>query len=90
VLLAVDNAEGKDAFAGWVKKHPEFDALRFVYADPKASDISGKLYRVSGIPTQYVVDADGKIRSSSVGFGGETDEMEKAIRAALAGKTDTD
>ncbi|MBC7805267.1 MAG: redoxin domain-containing protein [Akkermansiaceae bacterium] len=88
VLLAVDNAEEQGAFAGWVKKHPEFDALRFVYADRKTSDISNKLYRVSGIPTQYIVDASGVIRSSSVGFGGETDDMEKAIRAALAAKTE--
>ncbi len=88
VLLAVDDAEEQDAFAGWVKKHPEFDALRFVFADRKKTDISGKLYHVSGIPTQYVVDASGMIRSSSVGFGGENDDMEKAIRAALVPKAE--
>ncbi|MBC7805962.1 MAG: TlpA family protein disulfide reductase [Akkermansiaceae bacterium] len=88
VFLAVDNSEGRDVFAGWVKNHPEYDALRFVHADRKTSDISNKLYRVSGIPTQYIVDASGIIRSSAVGFGGENDKMEKAIRAALAQKTD--
>ena len=82
VLLAVDNAEEQDAFAKWVADHAEMSALRFVFADRKASDISSKLYHVSGIPTQYIVDASGTIRASSVGYGGESDELEKAVRAA--------
>ena len=82
VLLAVDDSEERPAFAAWVAKHPEMTALQFVFADRKASDISGKLYHVSGIPSQYVVDAGGIIRASSVGYGGETGELEKAVRAA--------
>ncbi len=88
VLLAVDNAEERDAFSAWVKAHPELSSLRFAHADRKANDISRKLYQVSGIPTQYIIDAGGVIHSSSVGFDGETDAMEKAIRAALAAKGD--
>ncbi len=81
VLLAVDDGEEKPDFAKWVKAHPELDAMRFVYSEQKA-DVSGKAYHVSGIPTQYVIDANGVVRTSFVGYGGPTDDLEKAIRAA--------
>ncbi len=32
-------------------------------------------YKVSGIPTKFIIDKNGKIRFKSVGFGGNTDEM---------------
>ena len=86
VMLAVDNGEGREPFDKWVKAHPEYAALQFVHADPETNDISGKLYKVSGIPTQYIVGADGTIRWSTVGFSGESDDLEKAIRAALPPK----
>jgi hypothetical protein len=41
---------------------------------------------VSGIPTQYVLDRSGIVRASFVGYGGPTDDLEKAIRAALGSK----
>ncbi len=83
VLLAVDNAEAQPAFAQWVKAHPELGSLQFVFADPKTGDVSGKDYHVSGIPTQYVIDKGGIIRASFVGYGEPTDDMEKAVRAAI-------
>ncbi len=84
ILLALDNSEGRDAFLTWVNKRPELNAILFAHADQKTSDIAGKLYRVSGIPTQYVIDSSGVIRASFVGYGGPTDALEKAVRAALA------
>jgi len=45
--------------------------------------ISGKLFHVSGIPTQVVLDKDGIVRASFVGYGGPTEDLEKAIHAAL-------
>jgi peroxiredoxin len=86
VLLALDNSEERDAFSAWIAKRPELDALLFAHAPPKTAEIAGKLYHVSGIPTQYVIDPQGVIRSSTVGFGGATPELEKAIRAALSPK----
>ena len=85
VLLAVDNSEDQPAFAKWVKEHPEFDSLKFVYTDPKSHSVSGDDYHVSGIPTQYVIDANGIIRASFVGYGGPTDDMENAVKAAISG-----
>ena len=36
-------------------------------------------YRVSGIPTKFVVDKNGDIRFMKVGFSGNTDEMADEI-----------
>ena len=86
VLLALDNSETREPFLAWINKRPELDAITFAHADSKTADIAGKLYNVSGIPTQYVIDANGVIRAAFVGYGGPTDALEKAVRAALAGQ----
>lgn len=86
VLLALDNSETRDPFLAWVNKRPELDAIVFAHVDSKTADIAGKLYKVSGIPTQYVIDANGVIRAAFVGYGGPTDALEKAVRAAAQGK----
>ncbi len=83
VLLAVDNSEPREPFLKWVKEHPEFKSLTFVHADRKEVSIAGKMYNVSGIPTQYIIDTNGVIRASFVGFGKEDDKLENAVRAAL-------
>lgn len=83
VFLAVDNAEDHDAFSSWVASHKEFSGLNFVFAAREKTDISNRLYHVSGIPTQFIIDANGVIRASSVGFSGPTSELEDSIRAAL-------
>jgi peroxiredoxin len=36
-------------------------------------------YKVSGIPTKFIIDKNGKIRFKSVGFGGNADEMVEEI-----------
>lgn len=86
VLLAVDNSEARAAFSAWVSKRPELDAITFVHAARETANIAGKLYNVSGIPTQYIVDKNGVVRAAFVGFSGPTDDLEKAIRAALVAR----
>ncbi len=83
VLLALDNSEAREPFVKWVNEHKEMNALTFVYADPKTEKIAGDLYKVTGIPTQYIIDAKGIIRDFSVGFGGPNDVLEKSVRRAL-------
>jgi thiol-disulfide isomerase/thioredoxin len=83
VLLALDNSEPREPFLKWVGEHKEMDALTFAYADPEIAKIAGDLYKVTGIPTQYVIDAKGIIRDSTAGFGGPTDALEKSVRKAL-------
>ncbi|MES2460346.1 MAG: TlpA disulfide reductase family protein, partial [Armatimonadota bacterium] len=82
VILALDNSEEREPFLAWVRKNPALDALVFAHASPKTARIVGDLYRVSGIPTQYIIDKQGVIRTSLVGFGGPTKALEEAVRAA--------
>lgn len=82
VLLAVDDCEERTAFDSWAKKSSApYPSLIFVHVSP-SQQLSSKLYSVSGIPTQYVVDKNGVIRASFVGYGGPTSELEKAVKAA--------
>lgn len=41
-------------------------------------------YRVSGIPTKFVIDKEGNIRFMSVGFSGNTDEMVDEIATMIS------
>jgi len=82
VALAVDDGENRAAFDTWVSSNQaKYPNLTFAYSDPKLA-VSSKLYHVTGIPTQFVVDKRGVIRASFVGYGGPTTDLEKAIRAA--------
>ncbi len=83
VFLAVDDGEPADGFNTWVSKTGvTYPALTFAYS-PQEALVSSKLYNVTGIPTQYVIDAKGAVRASFVGYGGPTDDLEKALRAAI-------
>lgn len=83
-VLAVDDGETRDAFKAWVAKNGErYSALTFAYS-PTERRVSGNLFKVTGIPTQYIIDAQGIIRASFIGYRGETDALEKAIRAAAS------
>ncbi|MBN2571075.1 MAG: TlpA family protein disulfide reductase [Ignavibacteriales bacterium] len=40
-------------------------------------------YKVSGIPTKFIIDKNGKIRFKSVGFGGSTEELVAELDAMI-------
>jgi thiol-disulfide isomerase/thioredoxin len=85
VVLAVNVWDTNDAFLNWLPQHPEYKAINFVI-DPSADDNQGiakALYNVKGIPTQYVIDAQGKVAGSFV--VGSREDLERAVSAALAG-----
>ena len=83
VFLAVNTWDTVKAFNDWLPQHKDYDALDFVIdTSPQASNIAGSLYHVSGIPTQYVIDKAGKVANSFVGYGGPTDDLENAVKAA--------
>ncbi len=75
----------------WDRK-PEYDkwvaAKKDTYHFPTAFDpavnqedsIASKLYHVSGIPTQYVIDKDGNIAASTVGYDEKGTELENALK----------
>jgi thiol-disulfide isomerase/thioredoxin/outer membrane lipoprotein-sorting protein len=84
VLLAVDNSEDRDAFSKWVATNgPDLSALTFVHV-PTDTKVANDLYHVSGIPTQYVIDPKGNIVKSFVGYGGPSDDLANAVKAAGA------
>jgi len=86
IVLAVDDEEKAEAFSVWVTKQgAQYPAIDFLYS-PQEAFVSSKLFKVTGIPTQYIIDATGTIRASFIGYGGETDALEKAVRAVLASK----
>ncbi len=91
VVLAVNVWDTKEAFDGWLPQHPEYSALKFVL-DPAGrgpESIATKVYHVSGIPTQYVLDRNGRIVKSFVGYGGPTPELAAAITKASAAPAET-
>ena len=85
-VLAVCVSDTQVAFDDWLPKHPEYDAITFAF-DPArhgGPPGSGRLYHVSGIPTQYVIGKDGKVIASFVGYGGPTTDLADALTKAVA------
>ena len=91
VVLAVNVWDTKEAFKGWLPQHPEYSAIKFALdpAGRSPDSIASKLYHVSGIPTQYVIDKNGKVFQSFVGYGGPTTELADAITKASAAPAET-
>ena len=90
VVFAAGTSDTRANFEAWLRvngaKYPDLvfanDPLgRDGPAERYAERASAKLYRVRGIPTQFVIGRDGKIAEVLVGFGGEGD---KRLEAALA------
>jgi thiol-disulfide isomerase/thioredoxin len=81
------------ALCVWDTK-PEYDkwvaAKKDAYSFPTAYDpagrgeksVSGSLYKVSGIPTQYIIDKDGKVAATTVGYSEGSHSLEDALKSA--------
>lgn len=80
-VLGVCVWDQKPAYQAWLTEK------KGVYTFPTAFDPAGrgpdsiahKLYNVSGIPTQYIIDKDGNVAASLVGY----DENDHRLEAAL-------
>lgn len=86
VVFAVNVWDTQPAFDKWLPEHANFDSLVFAIDPTKehGRDVATMLYKVSGIPTQYVIGADGRIVKSFLGYGGPTDDLANAIKQAQA------
>jgi thiol-disulfide isomerase/thioredoxin len=87
VFLPICSWDDKSAFTPWVKKHSDW-AMTF-YFDPAGkgdNSIAATLFKVSGIPTQFVIGKDGKVAAGFVGYDEDTGEknLTAAIDKALA------
>ena len=81
-VLGVCVWDKKFEYDKWVAEKK--DVYHFPTAfDPAATQqdsIASKLYHVSGIPTQYVIDKDGKIAASTVGYDENGTVLEGALK----------
>lgn len=84
-VLAVCIDGTQKPFDEWLPKHTDLTAITFAYTPySQDKDAAPTLYHISGIPTQYVINADGKVAKSFVGYGGPTDDLANAIKTAQA------
>ncbi len=95
VVLASGTSDKIDAFKKWIPRNqPKYPDIVFTF-DPnergsatEAERASAKLYRVVGIPTQFVIGRDGKIAAVVVGNAGESDARTETALAGLGVKVD--
>ncbi|MFO1449428.1 MAG: TlpA disulfide reductase family protein [Opitutaceae bacterium] len=90
VWLGVCVWDDRASFDRWVPLNDAKYAFTKLF-DPagkdRATSIAGQLYRVSGIPTLYVIDREGKIVEGFVGYLGDDDHrLEASLRSLGAVK----
>ncbi|MBL9204008.1 MAG: TlpA family protein disulfide reductase [Opitutaceae bacterium] len=89
VVLAVCTGDKRKRFEDWVKlKASAYPALRFTF-DPHEQGTSAEqdrasvaLYGVPAIPTQFVIDREGRIAGSTTGYRQGEDSLERALASA--------
>ena len=95
VVLASGTSDKIDAFKKWIPRNqPKYSDIVFTFdpnergSETEGDRASAKLYRVVGIPTQFVIGRDGKIAAVIVGNGGESDARTETALAGLGVKVD--
>lgn len=84
VVLGVCVSDAKAAYEKWVPANQSKYSFQFAF-DPAgqtnpSKSISGSLYNVSGIPTTYVIDKDGKVADAIVGYEENDKRLEEALK----------
>ena len=79
-VLSVNTSDDKDEMRGFLAAHPEYTTTMLFDPNRKPNEI-GDSYQVTSIPTLYVLDKEGKVVASFVGY--EPNEAAK-IRLALS------
>jgi len=83
VVLSPCVWDEKPAFDSWIKEHAGKDYnFTFVF-DPAGRDpknVASSLYKVTGIPTQYLIGRDGKVAASFLGSSQEA-KLAEALKA---------
>ena len=79
-FLFIDCGERADNYKELVKKFVADNQYRFqVLLDEKGDDRKQtkvlNLYKIDGVPTQFVIDKEGNIRFKSVGFAGNSENL---------------
>lgn len=85
-VLAVCVWDEEDAYKKWVPANSGKYTLPFVFdpaAQNNANSIAKKLYQVSGIPTTYIIDANGNVAASWVGYKENDTRIEETVTKIL-------
>ena len=84
-ILAVCVWDKKEAYQKWVPGNRSKYTLPFVF-DPAGEEteksIASTLYKVSGIPTTYIIGKDGKVAASFNGYRENDTRIEEALTKA--------
>ncbi|MCW3058526.1 MAG: Thiol-disulfide isomerase and thioredoxin [Capsulimonas sp.] len=81
-VLGVCVWDDKKAYDKWVvdkKSTYSFPTAFDPAARASEKSIASKLYNVSGIPTQYIIDRNGKVAATTVGYDENDHVLEKAL-----------
>jgi thiol-disulfide isomerase/thioredoxin len=84
VTLGVCVWDEKPAYEKWVPENKEKYTFQFAF-DPAGrgpENVAKKLYSVSGIPTTYVIDKNGKVVDAIVGYRPNDTRLEEALKKA--------
>jgi peroxiredoxin len=83
VVLGVCVWDEKAAYEKWIPENKSKYTFSFAF-DPAGRDsaksIAGKLFQVSGIPTTYIIDKDGKVADAIVGYQDGDKRVEEALK----------
>ncbi|BDI33159.1 hypothetical protein CCAX7_52100 [Capsulimonas corticalis] len=79
-VLAVCVWDKKDAYEKWLtEKGTTFAFPTYFDSDSNDKSFAATKYGVTGIPTQYVIDKDGTIAASNVGYGDGDHRLEDEL-----------
>jgi thiol-disulfide isomerase/thioredoxin len=82
VVLALCVFDERDAYQKWVPENQSKYSFQFAFDPAGRSDngIAAKLYSVTGIPTTFVIDRDGKVAATIVGYDDGDHRVEDALK----------
>ncbi|MDR3692623.1 MAG: TlpA disulfide reductase family protein [Fimbriimonas sp.] len=81
-VLGVCVWDDKAAYTEWVPKNQDKYTFQFAF-DPAgrgADNIAAKLFHVNGIPTTYIIDKNGNVADSVVGYDDGDTRLEAALK----------
>lgn len=85
VALAICVGDTPKAFQSWMPSHRNLSEIRFVI-DPLGMNGKGvaEMYHADALPTQYLIDPEGRIRASFLGLSGENErELAHVLEQAV-------
>ncbi len=78
-VLAVCVSDDKDRFKTWVQNHPYAFKVAYDPAGRSAPSFANTQYRVNGIPATYILDREGKVADTIVGYTPGDKNLEAAL-----------